>query len=264
MKLTWTIDADDREAVAALIADTMKHRVVRDRHAINVNGRGPSFNRDAIWRVMIGCLLTTQQRSGPDAPIGRVLHATPFPLALDRCKPGKVERYVLATLTKAGGIRRTRRIAAEVTRNLDILNSGGGWATVETEFTRLQLQRKQSPDPAHGVAERAAAEVIDHLLWGFGPKQSRNFWQWLGLTRYEIPLDSRIIAWLNNTLGLSISAAGLSSDTYYNFVGDAIRALCAQCDVLPCIFDAAVFSAQEKPIDLSTRAARARARMAKQ
>lgn len=261
MKLTWTIEASDREAVAMLVADTKKHRVVRDRHALNVNGQGPSFSRDEIWRVMIGCLLTTQQKSGPDAPIGRVLHATPFPLALDRCKPGRVEKYVATALTKAGGIRRAPTIAAEVARNLDALNNGG-WATIETEFTKLLRQRNQSPDPAHGIAERTAAEVIDQLLWGFGPKQSRNFWQWLGLTRYEIPLDSRIIAWLNNTLGLSISAAGLSSDTYYNFVGDGIRELCAQCGVLPCVFDAAVFSAQEpvKILDLSTRRARARAR----
>jgi hypothetical protein len=195
---------------------------------------------------------------GPDAPIGRVLHATPFPLALERCKPGKVEKYVATTLTNAGGIRRAPTIASEITRNLDVLNSGG-WATVEAEFGKLQLQRKQTPDPAHGGVERAAAEVIDHLLWGFGPKQSRNFWQWVGLTRYEIPIDSRIIGWLN-TLGLRVSAAGLSSDSYYNFVGDGIRELCAQCGVLPCVFDAAVFSVQEKPIDLSTRAARDRAR----
>jgi hypothetical protein len=224
-----------------------------------VNGRQPSFSRDEVWRVMIGCLLTTQQRSGPDAPIGRVLHATPFPLALDRCKPGKVEKYVATTLTKTGGIRRAPTIAAEVAQNLDALNSGG-WATIETEFGKLQQQRKQAPDPAHGVAERAAAELVDHMFAGFGPKQSRNFWQWLGLTRYEIPIDSRIIAWVNSSLGLSVSAAGLSSDTYYNFVGDAIRELCAQCGVLPCVFDAAVFSAQERPVDLSTRSARERAR----
>ena len=33
---------------------------------------------------------------------------------------------------------------------------------------------------------------MSERLAGFGPKQARNLLQGLGLTRYEIPIDSRI------------------------------------------------------------------------
>src|SRR3712207_8726784 len=39
---------------------------------------------------------------------------------------------------------------------------------------------------------------IDDSLKGFGPKQSRNLLQGLGLTRYEIPIDIRITRWFND------------------------------------------------------------------
>jgi hypothetical protein len=38
--------------------------------------------------------------------------------------------------------------------------------------------------------ERKCAEMINDTLLGFGPKQSRNLLQRLGLTKYEIPIDS--------------------------------------------------------------------------
>ncbi|MFN0252732.1 MAG: hypothetical protein ACKV2T_38010 [Kofleriaceae bacterium] len=259
MKLSWTIEKGDRRVVADLIASTSGHRVVQERLSRNVDGAAPTFNRDEVWRVLIGCLLTTQQKSGPNAPISRVLHATKFPLTLKACKRRDVCGFVESTLTKAGGIRRAPTIAAEVARNLATLDDGG-WKQIEAEFTKLLQLRLRSPVANDGVRERSSAEIVDRLLVGFGPKQSRNFWQWLGLTRYEIPIDSRIISWLNETFGLEVSGAGLSSDAYYNFVGDGIRELCAACNVIPCVFDAAVFSAQEPVVDLSTSGARARAR----
>jgi hypothetical protein len=48
--------------------------------------------------------------------------------------------------------------------------------------------------------ERIVARVLDEQLRGIGPKQSRNLLQELGLTRYEIPLDSRVAGWLNENL----------------------------------------------------------------
>src|SRR4051794_37056495 len=49
-----------------------------------------------------------------------------------------------------------------------------------------------SPD-----TERNAARFIDDHYQGFGPKQSRNLLQGLGLSRFDVPIDSRITKWLN-------------------------------------------------------------------
>ena len=35
-------------------------------------------------------------------------------------------------------------------------------------------------------------------LAGFGPKQARSLWQCMGVTQYEIPLDSRIADWVRS------------------------------------------------------------------
>jgi len=95
--------------------------------------------------------------------------------------------------------------------------------------------------------ERSAAQYIQEKLRGFGPKQSRNLLQTLGLTKFEIPLDSRVLKWLN-TVGFPVplSASALSDESYYSFVMDGVQELCAACGVFPCILDAAVFSSFDR------------------
>ncbi|MGH9436026.1 MAG: hypothetical protein ACRD06_08515, partial [Terriglobia bacterium] len=80
-------------------------------------------------------------------------------------------------------------------------------------------------------------------LEGLGPKQSRNLWQWLGLTRYEIPLDSRVAAWINKNLDppVKIDPKELSVPARYESVLDHVQALCDAAGVLPCLLDAAAF-----------------------
>ena len=95
--------------------------------------------------------------------------------------------------------------------------------------------------------EREAAEYLAETFSGLGPKQSRNLLQYLGLTRYEIPIDSRVVKWLNNNgFPVRLNAAGLTDTAYYEFVLDAVQALCKAARVYPCIFDAAVFSSFDK------------------
>ena len=90
------------------------------------------------------------------------------------------------------------------------------------------------------------AKYIQDRFDGFGPKQSRNVLQALGLTRYEIPIDSRITDWLNE-FGFPVRLSGdaLSDRNYYNFVSDGIQILCEKCDVFPCVLDAAIFSSKD-------------------
>jgi thermostable 8-oxoguanine DNA glycosylase len=84
------------------------------------------------------------------------------------------------------------------------------------------------------------------MFEGFGPKQARNFLQALGLTRYEIPIDSRVTDWLNrNGFPLELTAAALADRNYYLFILDAIQRLCEKAEIFPCLLDAAIFSAAD-------------------
>ena len=93
------------------------------------------------------------------------------------------------------------------------------------------------------AGDRKAAAFIDDNFKGFGPKQSRNLLQSLGLSKYEIPIDSRITKWLNEFgFPVTLSATGLSDRNYYNFVSNGFQQLCKAAKVTPCVLDAAIFA----------------------
>jgi hypothetical protein len=108
-------------------------------------------------------------------------------------------------------------------------------------FNRLAEQRALKPERKHARRERDAAHFAAINLDGIGPKQSRNLWQWLGLTRYEVPLDSRVVGWINRNLSIQVDAEKLSDDRYYERVVDYLQDACDRAGVLPCVFDAAAF-----------------------
>ncbi len=192
------------------------------------------------------CLLTSQQRSSSGSPIRRFLFANPFPVTLNKLGAVKnIETFTLQELENIGGIRFAPNIAKRVKVNLDRLNSGKS-ETLENHFQVLLAQRKQIPRPEHYFAERQAARYMDETFEGFGPKQSRNFWQDLGLTRYEFVLDSRFGKWLKQIgFPIPISSLSLSDEAFYCFLSDILRDLCIRAEVLPCILDAAIFSSYE-------------------
>ncbi len=240
MKIAWHIEPEDVEEVRAFCDSHRDDPFVRQRIERNLGDTEPEISKVWFWRVMVGCLLTTQQRSGPSSPISRFFNTRPFPLryavAVQR---DDLERHIREVLRDFGGIRRYNKVAISVAKNLDTLESGLWGDTLETVNG---LGRRSSP-----VEERQAAEFIDDHLHGFGPKQSRNLLQWLGVTKYEIPLDSRITKWLNEFgFPVRLSAGALSDRNYYNFVSDGVQELCAHSNIYPCVLDAAIFTSYDR------------------
>jgi hypothetical protein len=95
--------------------------------------------------------------------------------------------------------------------------------------------------------ERMLADKIDDVFKGFGPKQSRNFLQMIGIPKYEIPIDSRVIDWLNKFgFPITLSSNALQDKGYYHFISDGIQQLCNKAQIFPCILDAAIFSSYDK------------------
>ncbi len=236
MKLIWQIGKKDVKKVKAFFDRHKNNPFVKNRISRNIKKSSPKVTKDHFWEAMISCLLTTQQRSGPDSSVSKFICTKPFPLNFPICRSKtNLEKFVSNTITKFGGIRRANRIAEAVSNNLEWLENGG-WQGMFKMLDSLKNDKTIA-------VERESAEYIDDRLKGFGPKQSRNLLQTLGLTMYEIPVDSRIIKWLNYFgFPIKLSSGGLSDKNYYNFIQDGIQQLCERSDVYPCALDAAIFS----------------------
>ncbi len=224
----------------------------KDRYEKNVTvSNVPSFEKEVFWKAMIACLLSSQQRSGPESALTRFCSTVPFPLNLEKCTSSseKLDDYVENILKKFGGIRRTNIIGKQVKTNFIWLNDNG-WDQIEIWADKLIKNRKRKPEYEDFLVERNAANFFNENLVGFGPKQSRNLWQTMGMTRYEIPIDSRIIKWLNKTIfPFKLSSGALSDRNYYEFVINGIQEVCNECKIVPCLLDAAIFSSYDSNWD---------------
>jgi hypothetical protein len=236
MELIWKVDTNDIEKVKDFYERYQNCALVRQRIRRNIEQQVTLPGKESFWDAMIGCLLTTQQRSGPKSAVTRFTSIKPFPLNHSVCSlQANIQAYIENTITSFGGIRRAKTISEEISINLRWLEDGG-W---EEMFTVLEDLRENRTKPK----ERQVSEFVDNNLKGFGPKQARNLLQQLGLTKYEIPIDSRITKWLNSFgFPVALSAIALADRNYYNMVSDGFQKLCEEAGIYPCLLDAAIFT----------------------
>jgi hypothetical protein len=238
MRFIWHIEPEDIEKVRTFIDSHRNDVFVRQRIAKNLCPQKSPISKEDFWEYVVACLLTTQQKSGPKSKVTQFIATRPFPLRYDVCMSHQDDLldFACKLLTDFGGLRWPRQIAAGVSANLGTLEGKWGWQKVFQMLDRLREAQTQE-------MERLVAHFVDDLP-GFGPKQSRNLLQGLGLTRYEIPIDSRVTRWLNKDFKfpIKLSATALADLNYYEFVLDAVQQLCREADVMPCVLDAAIFS----------------------
>ncbi|MCA0452353.1 MAG: hypothetical protein LCI00_00035 [Chloroflexi bacterium] len=245
MKISFEFERQEIDTVKDFVAHKLNsnRRFVQSRLQQNVLGSTPIIDDDKLWLAILMCLLTTQQRSGPNSPINLFLERRPFQLTLNDCKEfNSLEKSAFDLLNNAKGIRRTNKIAKAISGNFRMLNEGE-WDNLRDWRDKLILQRQTSPNLSHRELEEKASNYMEHFI-EFGPKQSRNFWQSLGLTRYVFVLDSRILRWLRQYLKIQngvLTGQGLGDVQYYQFISDLLLNLCIQANVLPCVLDAAIF-----------------------
>jgi len=235
MNINWTITEFDIQRVKDFVNDH-QNPFVESRISRNVNRLNIQVDRNSILKGIIMCLLTTQQRSGPNTPIGNFLRLNPFPLTTETLTAkNDTENFVKQTLLQNGLNRYINRIPKFFAANYTYLVSTN-WQLFNNLEITLNGQVEQE-------IEREIADIIATTLKGFGPKQARNFLQALGLTKFEIPIDSRITNWLNDFgFPVTLSPTALQDTGYYHFVSDGIQELCKRANIFPCILDAAIFS----------------------
>lgn len=248
MQIQLIVDRADIDKISEIIRIQEKNQWFIETFDVNVKNLSIDSSKDDFWKTIVGCLLSTQQNSSPNAPISKFLDQEPFSLCLEECKRNDLQYYAVKVLSDFGGIRYYNNIAKYLDYNLKWLEESNGWEQICLAAKTLAELRKRDPVFDDIKVERMASNLIDEKLKGFGPKQSRNFWQWMGYTRYEIPIDSRLIKWINKRkiLPIKLSSNALSDKDYYEMVLDWIQYLCKEANVLPCLLDAAIFSSNEK------------------
>jgi N-glycosylase/DNA lyase len=238
MRIHWIISKSDASKVRAFYDSNKRSHFVRARREKNIHHRNLQLTKSAHWRALVLCLLTTQQKSGPNSRVHKFLHSKPFPLRLNDCLcASNAKTFSHRTLKQFGGIRRSQTIASELAHNL--LKLGSEWNIKEINNALLKNNDYQ--------LEREYCHHLASLLKGIGPKQSRNYLQSLGLIKYETPIDSRITKWLNEFgFPIKLTATALSDHEYYNMVSDGFRELCLKAGVYPCLMDAAIFASYDQ------------------
>jgi len=237
MKIVWNISNIDIQKVKKVITEN-ENAFLHARRMRNIRKVNIVIDKDKIIKTMTMCLLTSQQRSGPNSAVGQFLRLDPFPINIERIeKNDNVEKMIKNSLKQYDLTRYINKISSFFAANYKMMVENN-WEIIN------RLEKLKEYDSK--LKERAMADALHNEFKGFGPKQSRNFLQALGLTKYEIPIDSRITKWLNE-FGFpgSLTSTPLGDKGYYHFVSDGIQELCEKAGIFPCILDAAIFSSYD-------------------
>jgi len=237
MQVKYVISNADVKKVKTVVEQHRDDDFVRRRIRRNIKKDREALTPNRCWQAHMMCLLTTQQKSGPNSAVSRLLRSRPFPLKFSNLKKSaNHSAAVLRELRRFGGIRRTETIAKQASANM-VWFSGAGWRVLKRQLSLLE-------DRTTAKKEREVADWLAANFKGLGPKQSRNFVQSLGLSRYEIPIDSRISRWLRDDFGfpLPTGPAALADTAYYCLLSDIIQDLANRADVYPCVLDAVLFA----------------------
>ena len=234
MKIIWSVTDNDIRKVKAVV-DNNNNAFLKIRKERNIDRKNLIISKDSVIKTLLMCLLTSQQRSGPDSLVGQFLRINPFPITYESVElSDSVDQMVKEFLVANGLTRYINKISSYFESNIKKFEHDQ-WSIVQKLIELSKLDSKKD--------ERKLADELNSELIGIGPKQARNFLQALGLTRYEIPIDSRITNWLNEFgFPVTLGASPLSDVGYYHFVLDGIQELCEKADVYPCLLDAAIFS----------------------
>lgn len=240
MKPIWEIDKAAIQRWQEFVSSNIENDVARDRRRRNVDRKDIDLSKSSLWRVFVGCQVTTQQRSGPNAPVSRFIDSTSPALNYQTCRQNPSVLGMLERELTSAGLRRAQTIAGNLAHILDVLEEGE-WKILLEHLSTLES------NTTRGKEQKVAAYLQSRKYPGLGPKQSRNFIQWVGLSRYEIPLDSRVLKKLKE-LGCSFvpHATALSDETVYRFVQSGLQQIADEIGIYPCMLDACIFSSFDK------------------
>jgi thermostable 8-oxoguanine DNA glycosylase len=259
MKAEWVIDKETIPRWRKLVNDNIKEQMVIDRQGRNVDREGIVLSKTYLWKVFMGCQITTLSRSGPNTLVDQFLKSNSPALDYNTCRKSNSVEGLLNRELSSAGLRFAPTRASNLARILKLLEDGE-WRILLDHLEKLKRNSTQSQElevveylqSKYPREERQGLglEKVRKKYPGLGPKQARNFIQWIGLSRNEVPLDSRVLKKLKE-FGCSFvpSSAALSDETVYKFVQSLIQQIAKKLKVCPCILDACTISSfNKKPV----------------
>jgi len=236
MKPIWEIEDGTIQRWREFVDANIGNEMVVNRQKRNVNRNDIDLSKSNLWKVFVGCQVTTQQRSGPKSPVSRFLKSDSPALNYKVCQLASSPRKMLEHELSLAGLRRAPTMSNNLAHILSMLKAG------EWKVLLRHLQTLES-NTTKGKEQKVAQYLRSKKYPGLGPKQARNYIQWVGLSRYEVPLDSRVLKKLEELGSTFIPrATALSDETVYRFVQDGIQQIAAALEIYPCILDACIFS----------------------
>lgn len=245
MKFKISVNDRDVQMLRKLKHFYIKSSLVKRRKKRNIDipYRRPTHHK--LWHGFVIAILTTQQRLTPDNPIGRACRRLPKFLRLSEMKNTTLQ--VLRRNMRNHGLTRMLPTVSDRLFSIYKYLENGGWDNLENDILKplfhFRLKKARWCNKAI-LAEKLAADKLasNGDLKGIGPKQARNFLQHLGLIRFETPLDSRVLNYLEKTSPKMPLAQNLFQDKdYYNFVMSAFQVMCQRAHLFPCIADRIIF-----------------------
>lgn len=88
----------DVEKLKTFVQNRQSDSHAQSRITRNVIPRIETFSREKVWSRLVDCLLTTQQKSGPESAVAKFMENSPFLLTLEICNCAEAEAVVHKTL----------------------------------------------------------------------------------------------------------------------------------------------------------------------
>ena len=225
------------------VKKNINNEFVKNRKKRNITSprQDVDLSKERIWRTFIRCQITSVQKSGPNSKVSHFLNSdSPSPvLNYKYCLKQQDKKSFIQTELLEAGIRFHDKRAVYLSEIIKHLESGG-WKDLNNHLETLRKNTSKNK-------ERKVADYLRKTYLGLGPKQSRNFIQDLGLSRYEIPIDSRIIKTMKKLDRLPVpNDKALSSLKVYIGIQDRLQDIASKLEIYPCILDACIFSSFDK------------------
>jgi thermostable 8-oxoguanine DNA glycosylase len=233
MDLLWKLNDSDINLVREFVKTNMNPNVERIINR-NIKHIDRVIDKNAILRAMLICLLTSETDSYPEGKVEQIFDKKPHLLSYEYLfKTSNIE-YAFEEIFKKSGITKyLKKVPNYFSTNFTFLE--------ETNWD-LELKIKNSMGKELTKDdERKLADIVDKGFKGFGSKEARSFLLALGVTKYEIPIDNKLVRWLEKfAFPLKFTNTALQDILFYHFVSDGIQKLCEASDIYPCVLYASI------------------------
>jgi thermostable 8-oxoguanine DNA glycosylase len=233
MELVWKLSDSDiikvREFVKTNVNPNVEKIMNRNIRRIEV-----TIDKDSILRAMLTCLLASDTDSYPEHEIDKIFHKKSHFLNFEYLfKMNSIENAFHEIFQKFGNNKYVKKVPKYFSSNFDFL--------VETNWNLESEIKNSLKKELTKHDERKLADMADRSFKGFGSKEARSFLLALGVTKYEIPIDNKLIRWLEKfSFPIKFTKIALQDIIFYHFVSDGIQKLCEVSDIYPCVLYASI------------------------